>query len=105
MRILIVLLSLACSVPAETVRSHKAIRDFRKVNPCPSTGLTIDSCPTHVIDHIIPLCLCQHVTKCLQVLDKPENMAWQAIDEAHKKDRIEVNACRAVMPPKQVTPQ
>lgn len=40
---------------AKTPRGHKAKREFRKENPCPSTGRKSGSCPGYHVDHIKPL--------------------------------------------------
>jgi hypothetical protein len=36
-------------------RSPQARSQFKKANPCPSTGRTHGSCPGYVIDHVKPL--------------------------------------------------
>lgn len=36
-------------------RRADVIRAFRKIHPCPSTGLTTGRCPGWAIDHVIPL--------------------------------------------------
>lgn len=38
-----------------TKRSSAVVAVFRKQWPCPSTGLTIGTCPGWAIDHVIPL--------------------------------------------------
>lgn len=62
-------------------RSEKAKNDFKKQQPCPSTGTTSGSCPGHVIDHITPL--------KRGGADAPYNMQWQTREEAKLKDRWE----------------
>lgn len=88
------ILFLCLTASAETHRSAKAVRDFRASHPCPATGKVEKACPGYVVDHIIPLCVCAHETRCLNTLDKPDNMQWQAVADAKRKDRIEVTACR-----------
>lgn len=66
-------------------RSSKAVRDFKKANPCPATGLTTGPCPGYVVDHIHPLCHCGE--------DTPRNMQWQKIDDAKNKDQWERAIC------------
>lgn len=36
-------------------RRSDVLREFRKLYPCPSTGLTTGACPGWAIDHVIPL--------------------------------------------------
>jgi hypothetical protein len=36
-------------------RSSSVLNAFRKVHPCPSTGLTTGACPGWAMDHVIPL--------------------------------------------------
>ncbi len=62
-------------------RSTKAKDDFRKRNPCPSTGRTSGACPGYVIDHITPL--------KRGGADDPTNMQWQTKESAKAKDKIE----------------
>lgn len=39
-----------------TILRSDAVRyAFRKIHPCPSTGLTTGACPGWAIDHVIPL--------------------------------------------------
>ena len=67
-------------------RSSKAIREFKKSNPCPDSTQTNGRCIGYVIDHIIPLCACGK--------DSVVNMQWQDIDSAKAKDKIERKTCR-----------
>lgn len=39
----------------EIVRRADVVRAFRKLYPCPSTGKTTGACPTHAVDHVVPL--------------------------------------------------
>lgn len=39
----------------EIVRDARVARAFRRVHPCPSTGLATGACPGWSIDHVIPL--------------------------------------------------
>ena len=62
-------------------RSPTAKRDFRRSNPCPSTGKTSGGCPGYVIDH----------RRALKRggADAPGNMEWQTREQAKAKDRVE----------------
>ena len=62
-------------------RSQKATREFRKSEPCPSTGRSSGACPGYVIDHIKPL--------KRGGADSPSNMQWQTKEDAKIKDRTE----------------
>lgn len=51
-----------CGEPARTAdgkirRSPSVLADFQRMHPCPSTGLTIGSCPGWGRDHVLPLAL------------------------------------------------
>src|SRR5438045_1786879 len=62
-------------------RSPTAKRDFRRQNPCPSTGKTSGPCPGYVIDHRVAL---KH-----HGMDEPSNMQWQTTADSKAKDRVE----------------
>lgn len=49
-------------------RSSSVLREFRRLHPCPSTGLTSGPCPGWRIDHVIPLSACG--------CDRIENAQW-----------------------------
>ncbi len=49
-------------------RSAQAKNDFRKKNPCPSTGRTSGACPGYEVDHRTPL--------ACGGSDSPSNMQW-----------------------------
>ena len=66
-------------------RSSYQLTKFKKLHPCPATGLSTGRCPGYVIDHIKPLACCG--------ADKPENMQWQTIAEAKAKDAWERKQC------------
>jgi len=62
-------------------RSAKARAEFKKVQPCPSTGMSSGACPGYVIDHRQPLKRGGE--------DAPENMQWQTTAAAKAKDKTE----------------
>ena len=62
-------------------RNPKAMSDFMKSHPCPSTGKTSGACKGYVVDHIVPL--------KRGGADVPGNMQWQTSAEAKAKDKIE----------------
>jgi hypothetical protein len=62
-------------------RSAHAKGEFRKSNPCPSTGRPTGACPGYVIDHVTPL--------KRGGADAPYNMQWQTTEQAREKDRWE----------------
>ena len=62
-------------------RSQEAKHEFRKSNPCPSTGKSTGACPGYVIDHVMPL--------KRGGADAPSNMQWQTVEEAKAKDKTE----------------
>jgi hypothetical protein len=49
-------------------RSNRVINAYKKIHPCPSTGMSIGACPGWAIDHIIPL--------ANGGCDSVVNMAW-----------------------------
>jgi hypothetical protein len=62
-----------CGEPARTpagtiVRSAKVRSDYKKIVPCPITGLSTGACPGWQIDHIVPL-VCGGC-------DRLDNVAW-----------------------------
>jgi hypothetical protein len=56
-------------------RSAAAIHAFRKLYPCPATGLVRGACPNFQIDHRQPL--------CCGGADIPDNLRWLTIEQ-HK---------------------
>lgn len=58
--------TIALNVPAETKfeetrycygdkHSADVVAAFRRIHPCPTTGLSTGSCPNWAVDHVIPL--------------------------------------------------
>ena len=62
-------------------RSGQAKDQFKKANPCPSTGKSFGACPGYVIDHVVPL--------KRGGADSSGNMQWQTEAAAKEKDRWE----------------
>lgn len=62
-------------------RSQTSKNEFKREQPCPSTGLSFGACPGYVIDHIQPL--------KRGGADLPNNMQWQTKAEAKAKDKVE----------------
>jgi hypothetical protein len=71
----------ARSADGRIKRSTAPRTQFKKLNPCPATGLSRGACPGYVIDHIHPL--------KRGGADHPGNMQWQTRAEAKEKDRWE----------------
>ena len=81
---IIVLLALLATDAA--ARSAAEVRAFKRLYPCPETGVTRGSCPGYVVDHIKPLCAGGE--------DTPENMQWQELAASKVKDKEEWRMCR-----------
>lgn len=79
--ILAILLLSATPTDARVLRSHRAVADFKRMEPCPSTGLARGRCPGWVIDHRVAL--------CVGGADAPGNMRWMTVAAAKSKDRWE----------------
>jgi hypothetical protein len=62
-------------------RSAAAKGNFKRQQPCPSTGKSRGACPGYVIDHVKPL-------ECGGA-DAPSNMQWQTKAEGKAKDKTE----------------
>jgi len=74
-------------VHAKQPRDSKAIREFKRENPCPSNSEKRGKCPGWIVDHIIPL--------CAGGADMPSNMQWQTRLDAKAKDAEEKRQCAA----------
>jgi hypothetical protein len=74
------------SAGAETHRDSHQRALFMKAHPCPANGNTRGRCLGYVVDHVRPL--------CAGGADHPENMQWQTVADAKKKDRLEALECR-----------
>lgn len=71
---------------AKIHRSSSAKAEFKRMQPCPSTGQPRGACPGYIIDHVTPL--------CAGGPDEPGNMQWQTVEAAKVKDRDERRMCR-----------
>ena len=71
--------------PISTPRTTAARRAFQREHPCPANQKTAGACPGYIVDHIVPL--------ACGGKDAPENMQWQTVDEAKRKDRTERAGC------------
>ncbi|MBE2242468.1 MAG: HNH endonuclease [Burkholderiaceae bacterium] len=80
---------------AEAVPRSAAVKaEFRRSNPCPSTGSTRGACPGWQVDHREAL-VCGG-------RDEVGNMQWLSVEEHKAKTRVEVKLCRshvAAQPP------
>jgi len=67
-------------------RSPAVKAEFRRLNPCPSTGLTKGACPGYHVDHREAL-ICGGK-------DEVSNLQWLSVEEHKEKTRVEVKLCR-----------
>ena len=81
--LLIAFALVAPSLGAERSTAQK--RAFMHSHPCPATGKTSGRCPGWVVDHVAPL--------CAGGADLPDNMRWQTLAEAKRKDAWEKRLC------------
>lgn len=68
-------------VDAKAKRSNAVKHEFQRSNPCPVTGNHRGKCPGYVIDHRMAL--------CVGGADVANNMRWQTVEAAKRKDRWE----------------
>jgi hypothetical protein len=76
-------------------RDARVLREFQKIHPCPSTGLSSGSCPGWAKDHVISL-------DCGGI-DAVWNMQWlplsiKSASDPHAKDRFERKIYAATPP-------
>ncbi len=69
-------------------RSAAVLAAFQRLHPCPATGRTVGPCPGYIKDHIVPLCLIGAAG------DRVDNLQWQTVADAKKKDVLERQQCR-----------
>lgn len=86
--LLSIMLSLGSPEAFGAPRSAASRLAFKRANPCPSTGLRRGPCPGYVIDHVEPL--------CAGGPDRVENMQWQSVPDARRKDIGERRLCRSL---------
>lgn len=60
------------SAAGDIIRSRAPLRDFQRIHPCPSTGLSTGACPGWHKDHVIPL-VCGGC-------DTVENLQWLPVE-------------------------
>ena len=68
-------------------RSPAVKAEFRRANPCPSTGRTTGACPGWQVDHRQAL-VCGG-------RDDVSNLQWLGVTEHKAKTRVEVKLCRS----------
>lgn len=83
----VLVLALVAAPAAAAERSAAARAAFQRAHPCPATGQPRGPCPGWVVDHVVPL--------CAGGADRPENMQWQTVEAARRKDVEERRGCRA----------
>lgn len=59
-------------------RDPKAVREFKRENPFPSTGKSHSKCSGWIVDHIVPLWAGD--------ADHSANMQWQTVADSRVKD-------------------
>jgi len=82
--------TLALGQSNSALRDPKQVAAFRKLHPCPAgpdAGST-RRCAGLVVDHIDPL--------CAGGADHPDNMMYMTVEDAKKKDRVEMKLCRCL---------
>ncbi len=80
------LLVLASPADAAPQRVKAAVSEFKRLNPCPSTGEAQGACPGHVVAHVVPL--------CAEGEDAPDNLRWQPVAEAKEAGRWARQYCQ-----------
>lgn len=78
-------LSVSC-VEAKIPRSTAVVAQFKRMNPCPSTGAVRGACRGWEVDHVVPL--------CAGGLDAAANMQWLTKEDHRQKTRLDVMQCR-----------
>jgi len=81
------LAALLASAAHAADRSPAVKAEFRRANPCPSTGRTTGACPGWQVDHATAL-ICGGK-------DEVSNLHWLSVTEHKAKTRVEVKLCRS----------
>ena len=66
-------------------RSRTEVARFKRMHPCPATGLPYGACPNFVIDHKNPL--------ACGGADAVRNMQWMTVAAGKEKDKWERKTC------------
>lgn len=82
---LLIFVFLCVSSQAAQPRSKAVLAEFQRQNPCPSTGKTKGACEGWIKDHKIPL--------CAGGSDSVDNLQWQTVADAKRKDVEERKMC------------
>ena len=83
--LLLCLLMCITSAEARIKRSQSVKIEFRRMNPCPATGLHKGPCRGFVLDHVIPL--------ACGGPDAASNLQWQSVADGKAKDKWERKLC------------
>lgn len=67
-------------------RGAAAVREFRRLHPCPATGLTRGACPGWEVDHLQAL-VCGG-------RNEPGNLQWITVQEHREKTKRDMRGCR-----------
>ena len=78
-------LTLCVGLADAAERSASAKSEFKRGNPCPSTGRSSGACPGYQIDHRQPL--------AAGGSDHKSNMQWLSVDQHKAKTRAERQSC------------
>lgn len=85
--VLVVAIGFAAGEVTQAAPRSSAVRaEFRKANPCPSTGKVAGACPGWEVDHRLAL-VCGGS-------DRVDNLQWLSVEEHRAKTRAEVKLCR-----------
>lgn len=85
MKSFILLLLLYTLMTVAFARDPAIIREFRRLNACPSTQQHRGACPGYQVDHRIPL--------CLGGSDTISNLRWLPTSEHRAKTRYDIAYC------------
>ena len=86
MRVIVALvLMLSVGLADATERSASAKSEFKRENPCPSTGRSSGGCSGYQVDHRKPL--------AAGGSDHKSNMQWLSADQHKEKTKAERRSC------------